>query len=174
MASADIRSKVSRPESQASPWLSGFRIYLVLILIGNLLWEIAHLPLYTIWRSGSRSDIAFAVFHCTLGDLLIALSSLVGALLIAGNDAWPRSRFRPVALLTIIAGIGYTVFSEWLNVVVRASWAYSEWMPVIALAGQKFGLSPLLQWIIVPAAAFAFTKRMAERASQGAYTLSSR
>ena len=49
------------------------------------------------------------------------------------------------------------MFSEWLNVVVRASWAYSEWMPVIALAGQKFGLSPLLQWIVVPAAAFAFS-----------------
>lgn len=132
---------------------------MIVILIGNLLWEIGHLPLYTIWTSGSRSENAFAVFHCTLGDLLIALSSLVGALVVAGNNAWPRSRFWPVFILTIIFGVGYTAFSEWLNVVVRASWAYSDWMPVVALFGHNFGLSPLLQWIVIPAAAFAFARR---------------
>ena len=132
---------------------------MVLILIGNLLWEIAHLPLYTIWTSGSRSENAFAVFHCTLGDVLIALSGLVGALVVAGNNEWPRSRFWPVFILTITFGVGYTAFSEWLNVVVRASWAYSDRMPVVTLFGHNFGLSPLLQWIVVPSAAFAFARR---------------
>jgi hypothetical protein len=33
--------------------------------------------------------------------------------------------------------------------------------PVITLAGRKFGLSPLLQWIVVPA--FAFTRRVVEK-----------
>ena len=104
---------------------------------------------------------AFAVVHCTLGDLLIAVSTLTLALILAGDHAWPRRRFWPVAILTIASGIGYTAFSEWLNVVVRASWAYSEWMPVLTLLGQKIGLSPLLQWIVVPAAAFAFAKQVA-------------
>ena len=147
-----------RADRVALAWLSGLRAYLGLILIGNLAWEFLHLPLYTIWTTGSVGENAFAAFHCTLGDLLIAASALLLALILVGDDAWPRGRFWLVAILTMVFGLGYTVFSEWLNVVVRASWAYSEWMPVIALAGQKFGLSPLLQWIVVPAAAFAFSR----------------
>jgi len=92
---------------------------------------------------------------------LIAVTTLTFALILAGDHAWPRRRFWPVAILTIVSGVGYTAFSEWLNVVVRASWAYSEWMPVLTLFGQKIGLSPLLQWMVVPAAALAFAKRAA-------------
>ena len=129
--------------------------------MGNLIWEVLHLPLYTIWATGSLREQAFAVVHCTLGDLLIAVSTLPLALILAGDPAWPRGRFWAVATLTIASGVGYTAFSEWLNVVVRASWAYSEWMPVLTLLGQKIGLSPLLQWIVVPTAALAFAKRVA-------------
>src|SRR3981081_1182699 len=38
---------------------------------------------------------------------------------------------------------------------LRAAWAYSEWMPIVSIADPKIGLSPLLQWIAVPSAAFA-------------------
>ncbi len=101
---------------------------------------------------------AFAVLHCTLGDLLIALSALTLALLIFADHAWPMRRFWRAAGAALIFGIGYTIFSEWLNVVVRASWAYSEWMPVVSLFGQTIGLSPLLQWMLVPAAAFGLAR----------------
>jgi hypothetical protein len=66
-----------------------------------------------------------------------------------------------------VFGIGYTVFSEWLNVVIRAAWAYSEWMPVIPLFGHKIGLSPLLQWIVVPAVAFKIVRGMTVRPTNG-------
>src|SRR3546814_8854295 len=79
------------------------------------------MTLYTIWREGTWSEIAFAALHCTGGDILIALSSLTLALLLVGNGAWPCERFRPVAVLAIAFGVGYTIFSEWLNVVVRRS-----------------------------------------------------
>ena len=144
------------------PWLRSLRRYLGIILGGNLIWEILHLPLYTIWTTGTLKEQAFAVGHCTLGDLLIAGSTLMLALLLVGDPAWPRRRFWPVVLLTLIFGVAYTAFSEWLNVVVRASWAYSEWMPVITLFGHNFGLSPLLQWVVVPAAAFIFAKGVAD------------
>ena len=42
-------------------------------MAGHLLWEIGHVPLYTIWTEGSWGEIAFAVLHCTGGDLLIAM-----------------------------------------------------------------------------------------------------
>jgi hypothetical protein len=130
-------------------WLGALRIHVAVIAVGNLAWEALQLPLYTIWMSGSRSEQVFAVIHCTGGDLLIALSSLIVALLVAGSPDWPRRTFGLIAGLTIAFGLGYTGCSEWLNVSVRKSWAYSELMPVLPIAG-GIGLSPLLQWVVVP------------------------
>jgi len=45
-------------------------------------------------------------------------------------------------------GAAYTVYSEWLNTGVRMAWAYSELMPVVPGIGT--GLSPLLQWLVLP------------------------
>ena len=89
------------------------------------------------------------------------------ALLLVGAPDWPRDRFWPVAILSVAFGLAYTVFSEWRNVVVRASWAYSDWMPVIPIAGLSIGLSPLLQWIVVPAAAFAITRARTNKQTEG-------
>ncbi len=67
-----------------------------------------------------------------------------------------RPRLR-VAVAAISVGLTYTAFSEWLNVYVRHSWTYAELMPIIP--GTGIGLSPILQWIVVPAAAFVITER---------------
>ena len=134
----------------SSDWIVALRIYLATVAGADLVWEAAHLPLYTLWRTGTARDQLFAVIHCTLGDILIALTSLVVALILAGHRAWPVETFARVAILTVLFGLGYTVFSEWLNVVVRKSWAYSEFMPAVPLFGLRIGASPLLQWIVVP------------------------
>ena len=62
-----------------------------------------------------------------------------------------------VAAAAVACGIGYTVFSEWLNTAVRGSWAYSDLMPVVPILGT--GLSPLAQWLVVPLAAFWWVSR---------------
>lgn len=134
-------------------WLGATRIYLGTSAILHLVWEILQLPLYTIWRTGTLGEIAFAVLHCTAGDLMIASLSLVVALLVAGDRAWPFERFRHVMAATLVIGVGYTVYSEWANTVVRKTWAYSEFMPKMPILGT--GLSPLMQWLIVPAVGFA-------------------
>ena len=130
--------------------------YILIVGVANLVWEIAHAPLYTIWVEGSRGDIAFAIVHCTLGDVLIAASSLSIAWLIAGRWGWPRKHYWRVAGLSVLLGLAYTVFSEWLNISVRASWAYREIMPTIGPL--ETGLSPLLQWIVIPVLAFGWLK----------------
>jgi len=129
-------------------WLAALRPYLAATAALDLVWESVQLPLYTIWRDGTVRAKAFAVLHCTGGDLLIALACLVGALVAVGEPAWPGRRFGRVAILTVLGGLAYAVFSEWLNVEVRRSWAYSHLMPVLPPFGT--GLSPVLQWLAVP------------------------
>jgi len=110
------------------------------------------LPLYMIWSTGTFREIAFAVLHCTAGDLMIASLSLLIALLIFGNFAWPSERFVAVVVTTLGIGIGYTIYSEWMNTTVRKTWEYSKLMPTIPMLGT--GLSPLMQWLIVPTIGF--------------------
>lgn len=151
-------------------WLPAMRRYLAIIAVGNLAWETAQLPFYTLWRTGSTQDIAFAVVHCTGGDVLIAAVSLLGSLLLFGAAQWPRSRFLPVAATTVILGLGYTIYSEHVNTASNA-WAYSELMPV--LPGLGTGLAPLAQWLVMPLLASAAvrsplrTKKQAALASPG-------
>ena len=135
----------------ASNWLRGLRRYLVVTAIANLFWETVHLPLYTIWTDGTMRENVFAVLHCTAGDVLIALSAWAFAVLLAGRPRWPAEAAGRVAVLTIMAGFAYTVYSEWLHTAVRQSWTYSPWMPVIP--GLGMGLSPALQWLVIPSLA---------------------
>ncbi len=142
-------------------WLGGLRIYLGFTIAFHLIWEAVQLPLYTIWRTGTRREIAFALFHCTAGDFMIVTLSLVLALICFGGPAWPREWFTPVMLATLATGIGYTVYSEYLNTVVRKAWTYSELMPTLPPFGT--GLSPLLQWIVVPIIGFAVMRHWVRR-----------
>ncbi|APX90977.1 hypothetical protein BV394_04980 [Brevirhabdus pacifica] len=112
----------------------------------------ARLPLYTIWTEGSVGEIAFAIVHCTGGDLMITFSTLFLALFVFGRPNWPQERATPVFLAAVVMGVGYTIFSEWLNITVREAWAYRELMPVVPVIDT--GLTPFLQWLVVPTAAY--------------------
>lgn len=119
----------------------------------NLLWEIAQLPLYTLWTNSDPPQIAFAVAHCTLGDIAIGGAALAVALVItrAGSiEAWRRGR---IAAITTLMGSGYTAYSEWMNTVALQSWSYSKLMPVLQVGEFELGASPLLQWLLLPAIA---------------------
>ena len=153
----------------SADWLRLLRLYLALALVLNLVWEAGQLPLYSLWGTASAAELAWAVAHCLAGDLLIATATLVLALLVAGTGRWPTDarNFRQVGLVATLLGIGYTIFSEWLNVSVRDAWAYSPSMPVIP--GLGTGLSPLLQWMLVPPAALYAARRLALRRAAGAH-----
>lgn len=150
-------TKINIASVNTLSWLRTLRRYLVFVFLANLLWEFAHLPLYTIWDTAPPAELVFAAAHCTLGDMVIATMALVLSFLLAGDPAWPQAGFRRVTVLTTAAGVGYTIFSEWLNLVVRVSWQYAPEMPVIPLLG--IGLSPLLQWLIVPPLGLWFARR---------------
>ena len=141
----------------AGTWLSTLRRYIAFVALANLIWEFAHMPLYTLWETGTASEIVFAALHCTGGDVLIALSAVMLSLFLFGNGAWPTERRSHVIAGTVVIGVAYTVFSEWLNIEIRQAWAYRDLMPVIPVIDA--GLSPVLQWIVVPVAGFHYATR---------------
>jgi hypothetical protein len=131
-------------------------IYLAISALGNLTWEIAQLPLYTIWSSGTAREIVIAVVHCTGGDVLISTAAVWVGGILARLRGWHLFGARMLA--TVIAlGIAYTILSEWLNVGIWRSWSYSSAMPVLPWLGT--GLSPVLQWLVVPGIALGITFR---------------
>lgn len=141
-----------KPDIEAN-WLMALRRYIGASILFHLAWETLQLPLYTIWVQALGKQ-AFAVIHCTMGDAMIAALTMIIALIVCGASAWPAERSTRVYVVSLAAGIAYTIYSEWLNVSVRGSWAYSDRMPIVPLIGT--GLAPLLQWTVVPTIAQYF------------------
>jgi hypothetical protein len=136
--------------------LVAVRRYLAATAILDLAWEAAQMPLYTLWQTGTHSEIAFAVLHCTGGDIVIAAAALLAALVAFGVPEWPLGRRWRVDTATIVVAIAYTAVSEHLNT-VRGAWAYSDLMPTLPWVGT--GLAPVAQWLLVPVFALRWAYR---------------
>ena len=132
----------------------------------NFMWEIFQLQLYTLWQTGSKREIAFALMHCTVGDVMIAMITLTLSLIILNAGDWPAKKSFPLKLVTIISGLAYTVLSERINL-ASGAWTYSVLMPVIPWL--EVGVTPALQWLVIPVTAFWF----AEKNNQTPYSINS-
>lgn len=132
-------------------------LWSALAFVLNLAWEIAHARLYTIWAEMDRLSVAWALLHCSVGDVMIALALFALAGMALRRADWPASR--PVAggVLVVIGAMAYTAWSEWYNVYRAASWGYSASMPLIF----GIGLSPLLQWLVLPPVLVLAYRRLA-------------
>ena len=77
---------------------------------------------------------------------MIAFSTFALTGFLLNRIDWPRTR--PVAgcLIVMIGALAFTVWSEWYNVYRAGAWGYTSDMPTI----YGIGLSPLLQWLIIP------------------------
>jgi small-conductance mechanosensitive channel len=133
--------------------------YLACLAGLNLAWEVSQLPLYTIWSQAPLSELAFAVAHCTLGDVLIGAAALLIALLAVRAPAVEQWNWIAVGLLAVFVGVAYTAFSEWTNTTIRNSWQYSSLMPLVRVGSVGIGLSPLAQWLVLPPLALYFSRR---------------
>jgi branched-subunit amino acid ABC-type transport system permease component len=93
--------------------------------------------------------------HCVLGDVMIATLTYLAVALAWRQLNWPRQRLWAGGMMLIAMGLGYTVFSEWYNVYRIESWAYSDAMPLAF----GIGITPLLQWLVVPAVMLVLIRR---------------
>ena len=151
MRSGCAPSTCNSTDGRLLPWVARA---IGLAALGHFFWEAAQLPLYTLWRTGTPGEIAFALIHCTGGDILITTLTLAAAAALARIFCWRPFGWR-IVFTAIALGAGYTIFSEWLNVQIRRSWSYTAAMPVLPFLGT--GLTPLFQWLVVPGLALAVT-----------------
>ena len=121
-------------------------LWSALAFVLNLTWEIAQVRLYTIWAEADRLSVAWALFHCSLGDVLIAVAMFALAGMMFWRADWPATRPWAGGTIAVIGGVVFTAWSEWYNVYRAGSWSYTASMPLIA----GIGLFPLLQWLILP------------------------
>ena len=119
--------------------------------MGHAVWEVLQLPLLTLWYEAPAKQIAFATFHCLGGDLAIATSVLIGAIVLSGRPGWPGESARAVSGWAWAFGLAYTAWSEYSNAILRRTRIYNDAMPLIP--GLEIGLTPMLQWVVVPALA---------------------
>lgn len=119
-------------------------------------WEIAHLPLYTLWDDPDTVRIVRYVLHCLAGDVLIAVGVYLLVAIVFRELDWLRRRPWPAGTLAVVLGLGFTAWSEWYNVYRLGTWAYRPTMPTVA----GIGLTPLLQWVIVPAVMILIVRRL--------------
>jgi hypothetical protein len=144
------------------------RGYLPWFAVLNLAWEAVHVRLYTLWYEADAAYIAFAVVHCTLGDVLIGACALLLALILAREGPLAAWRWRRIGVLSAVLGAAYTVFSEWMNISILRSWTYGEAMPTIDVGGVEIGLSPLFQWLVLPPLALHLARWRAQLPKEGA------
>lgn len=147
------------PDTVGGLWLATIRWYLALSALAHPVWETAHLPLYTIWQSASLPALAFAVIHCSVGDVVLAGGTLMAAIVVSGDSSWPQRRFASVVGLATVLGIAATVYLERMNTQVWKNWAYGDAMPVVPW--MEVGLTPLLQWALLPPAVLALARSRA-------------
>lgn len=140
-----------------APWLSAVRRYMAASLLGHAVWEVLQLPLFTLWHEASPWTIAFATLHCLGGDLAIASTVLVAALAQVGRHNWPSNSAGSVAALVLTFGGGYTGWSEYSNAILKQTWTYTSSMPLVPWLG--IGVTPLLQWLIIPVLALRAASR---------------
>ena len=94
MHTAGIK-EVGRLSELTEPWaslLGALRIYSSVTPLGPAAREVAQLPLYTAWQTGSLRELFGLDVRCTVGDVLIALASLTHALVLAATEAWSTRR----------------------------------------------------------------------------------
>ena len=128
--------------------MAGAGFWATLAFVLNLTLEIAQVRLYTIWAVADGMTVAWALFHCSLGDVVIALALFALAGMVLRCADWPATRPWTGGVIVVVGAMAFTAWSEWYHVYRAGNWSYTASMPMIF----GIGLSPLLQWLIVPLA----------------------
>jgi hypothetical protein len=127
----------------------------LVLLVLNYAWELAHARLFTNYADVPRPDHVLDCLRHAFTDLLIAVGTYLATGVIFRSVVWACSpRWRWAALVWVVLGLIVTVGIEmWATSTGR--WGYTAAMPTVF----GIGLTPILQWIVVPVAALLMARR---------------
>ena len=125
---------------------SGRWIAVILVTLAfHFAWEMAQGNLFHLMQPMPFWRATAWCARATAGDLVITTIAFSAAAM-SGGLRWPLTRRHlSPALIFLTAGILITIGYE-IYAVSTGRWAYDEQMPQIF----GIGLSPLLQWIVIP------------------------
>ena len=123
----------------------------------NFVWEILQVPWFTGMAEASHGSVIGLCIRATGGDIRILLASFWLSSIICGHRQWLLKGEQKPAGILIITALVVTIILEWLAPGPLERWAYTDSMPMIPLLG--VGLSPLLQWLLLPPLIMWLTRR---------------
>lgn len=134
---------------RALTWTPEFNVALFAYLL-NSPWEFLQVPLFERMPLTSHWDGVKACTAAAVGDAAISLATFWLVSLLVGSRGWIRAP-------TLKSVVGYAACGLFITVVIERlalagmwmhGWSYSAQMPV--MPGLGVGLSPLLQWVVLP------------------------
>ena len=132
-------------------WLAFFSFLL------HFVWEMLQAPTYAGMATMAHWDGVILCLEATLGDVGFALTAFVLASLSARSRFWFRTwQLFPTAIY-MATGLLLTIGFEYYYTEVSLRWTYSDLMPRVPPLGT--GLSPLMQWLLIPPLALWLTCR---------------
>tara|TARA_R110002020_G_scaffold67188_2_gene176657 strand:- start:921 stop:1427 length:507 start_codon:yes stop_codon:yes gene_type:complete len=124
----------------------------------HFIWEFLQVPTYA---GMAQLDHWTGVKTCTaatVGDVGFALTAFWVTAAAARSRQWLIAPKPWQLALFLLVGLGLTVGFEFYYVEISKRWSYSVLMPLVPPFGT--GLSPLVQWIVVPLVVAQIAKRI--------------
>jgi hypothetical protein len=112
-------------------------------------------PLYEGMGAGEHWPAVLWCTRAAAGDAVISIGAYAGAAVCEHDPLWLRRPRAGLLLVFLSIGLFITVVLEWLNVHQWARWSYSPRMGTLF----GVGLSPLLQWTLLPLLTLWLTRR---------------
>lgn len=131
----------------------------------HFVWEFIQAPTYAgMIEMNHWSGIKLCT-SATFGDVGFALTAFWFTSALSRSRQWLLTPKAWQILMFLAVGISLTVGFEYYYTNITLRWTYSELMPLVPPFGT--GLSPLLQWIVIPLLVIWFARRQTTGTKQG-------
>lgn len=125
----------------------------------NLPWEFIQVPLFEGMAEAGHWEATRICLRAALGDALMSVLAYLAAAVLVRDRYWVLAPSVGAVAAFLALPLAATVVIERLALagIWMEGWTYSALMPVVPLLG--LGLSPLVQWIVLPPAVLWLVRR---------------
>ncbi|MEQ7154196.1 hypothetical protein [Brevundimonas aurifodinae] len=131
--------------------------FAVFAFLLNFPWEFLQTPLYVGMAEAPHWVATKVCAFATLGDAVIMVVAYWLAAVAARSRYWFLKPRQWPTTVFILAGIAITIVLELLATGPLDRWQYAAAMPVVPFL--SVGLTPLLQWLVLPPICLWFVRR---------------